>query len=108
MQRNETDILWQRLLDEEKQHLSTLPPAELLALEYCTSKTIDGEIQIQYSLWHENPDEWCGLEFHSFILLAERKLPPFGIFYRKYLAGFSLDSTGMVIPISDETLYKYD
>ncbi len=67
-----------------------------------------GATQIKYGVWHQNPDEWHCLKLYSFILLAARKLPPFNFMSRKYLAGFSLDGTGAVIPIADDILYSYD
>jgi hypothetical protein len=43
---------------------------------------------------------------HSFVIQATRDV--FFGFYNNYLAGFSLDENGRVVPISDDVLYSYD
>lgn len=55
---NEIDILWQSLLDEEKVRWSALPAEELRAMEHFTLHIVQRDrTQIEYSVWHENPDE---------------------------------------------------
>ena len=106
---NETDNLWQRLLDDEKNRLSTFSVKELLTMEDDSRhKLKSGETEIEYFIIHEKPDDFLGIENHSFILCAERKLLPIGVLYRRYYSGFSLDDTGTVIPLPDDAIGRYD
>ncbi len=103
---NSKDALYQSAIDEEKLRLMALPTEELLALESLSWDTVQrGNVSIHYGLWHESPG-YRGEDVHSFILQASRKV--FLIFYRNYLAGFSINEGGEVIPISDSTLFSYD
>lgn len=103
-----TDELWQRLLDEACAHWSARPTDELKALPQITyHKAKSGTDEIEYALWHVNPQEdWCFEQLHSFILQTHRNL--FLFVCRNYLAGFSLDENGTVISIADDVLMRYD
>ena len=104
---NATDITWQRLLDEACARWSALSADELRDLpQFAAHKTQSGDDEIEYALWHENPAEWPGLQVHSFVLQANRKLGV--MFTRNYLAGFALDQSGVIVSISDEVLSHYD
>ncbi len=131
MSMNAKDILWQKLINEEKQRLSSRPAEELISMDFFTSKIIQGgKTIIEYGIWHEvhsedvkysSAEEACTLSAqldrkfgirrpqritHSFILKASRNV--FLGLYTNYFAGFSLDDEGKVIPISDDVLYAYD
>lgn len=125
------DSLWQKLLDEEKQRLSNYPADKLIAIESGTVGVIqNGKTTIEYVIWHQIHSEDVGYSSadeannlstrldrkfgvrrpqrvtHSFVLQATRNI--FLGVYTNYLAGFSLDESGKVIPISDEVLYAHD
>jgi hypothetical protein len=127
---NKKDALWQSLLDEEKRRLSFLSTGELLAMESYTSRKIkNGGTTIECGIWHviesedvEYDTKEESLTFsaqldkkfrirrpqkgvHSFVLQTRRNL---FLGYRNYLAGFSLDSAGKVVSISDEVLAAHD
>lgn len=100
------DVLWQNFIDQEKSRLMNLPTEELFALDFFTTVFVDSPNEVtSYGLWHETP-KFRNSEVHSYILMAERKLFLFS--YRKYLAGFALDNTGTILPLSDDVLYCYD
>jgi hypothetical protein len=106
----QTDVLWQNLLDKESRRLASLPVADLIDLATPPISLKNGvirneKITIEYCIWLETPDI-RSQAVHSVILMAQRKLCV-GL-YRKYLAGFSVDTEGRAIPISEETLYSYD
>lgn len=101
---NETDDLWQRAIDEECARWSARPAHELTNLPPCAKHEIGAEA-IKYVLWHENPENSRDLEFHSFILQANRKST---LYTKNYLAGFALDENGAVVPIDDDILARYD
>ena len=105
---NATDVLWQRLLDQACASWSARSADELQALPQLTEhKVRSGNDEIEYALWHVNPEEdWCFDEQHSFVLHTNRRL--FLSVVRNYLAGFSLGENGAVIPIADEILERYD
>ena len=104
---NKKDILWQKLLDAEKSRLTSLAPEELMAMGNFTScRILHGEMAIDYGFWHETPDYRPGTNIHSFVLQAKRKL--FLGTHKNYLAGFSIDTNGKIIPIADEVLSSYD
>lgn len=115
---NKKDILWQNLLDEEKRRLSSLPPEDLRSMKSFTASVIKkDETTIQYGIWHEIhkehaerdtrtlsaqldqalkiPETQCVT--HTFVLQASRNI--FLGLHRKYLAGFSIDNTGKIIPV---------
>ena len=102
-----TDELWQRLLEQEKIRLSAIPLPELTALvNLSDTGAISGEgLTIRYCILLEKPD-FRDDQVHSFILMAQRKI--FSGLYRKYLAGFSVDSEGNIFSIADKTLYSHD
>ena len=125
------DNLWQKLLDEEKQRLSTYSADKLIAIESGKTRIIkNGNTTIEYVIWHQVHSEDVDYSStdkantlsaqldrkfdvrrpqrvtHSFVLQATRNIL-FG-FYTNYLAGFSLDESGKVAPISDDVLYSYD
>ena len=104
---NAIDILWQHLLDEACENWKTRPADELRTLAQFTShKFKSGTDEIEYALWHENPSQSPDQKSHSFVLQTGRKL---GLFSnRNYLAGFSLDESGAIIPIADEIIAHYD
>ena len=102
----EVDALWQNFIEQEKLRLMDLPAEELFALDFFTDQCVDHPKEVtSYGLWHETP-EFRNSKVHSFILKATRKL--FLCFYRNYLAGFALNESGTVLPISDDVLYSYD
>ena len=104
---NSIDALWHRLLDEECARWSARPSNELKDLPQLTQhKVRSGTDEVEYALWHENPGNWRGLELHSFVLQANRKLGL--ILRRNYFAGFSLDENGAIIPIPDDFIAPYD
>jgi hypothetical protein len=106
---DETDTLWQSILDEEKNRLSTLPVKELLTCEDDSlHKLRSGKTEIEYFLIHEKPDDYPGIKNHSFILCATRKLLPIVGIYRRYYSGFSIDDAGTVIPLPDDAISRYD
>lgn len=127
---SEKDALWRKLLDEEKQHMLSLPVEELITMKPFTPSAIkkDG-LTIAYGIWHEihsEDIEVCAEEAqklsthidrsfriprpqrmsHTFVLQASRNI--FLGLYRKYHTGFSVDSTGKIGPVSDDTFAVYD
>lgn len=106
---SKTDNLWQRVVEQEKAHLSRLTAEELKAMEFFVLQTVQiGRSQIEVGLWHEEPNHRTNFKFHVFVLMAERQLLPLMPIYRKYLDGFMLDSDGAVVPIPDDILLAYD
>lgn len=106
----ETDVLWQNLPDEERARLAALPIADAIdmatpPISFKNGMIRNEKITIEYGLWLETPDIRSQAA-QSVILMAQRRLW-FGV-YRKYLAGFAIDTEGRIVPISDETLYSYD
>ncbi len=82
--------------------------AELKALPQITYHRIrSANDEVEYALWHENPEEDWGIEErHCFVLQTNRRL--FLCVCRNYLAGFSLDEDDAIVPITDEVLSRYD
>ena len=104
---NSIDELWRSLIEEECARWEARPSSELKNLPPCTEhKTSSGMDEIKYVLWHENPEKWPNLKSHSFVLQANRKSTL--LFYKNYLAGFALDENGIVIPIADDVMTRYD
>lgn len=104
---NSIDELWQRLIDEACARWRARPTDELKALPQCTQhKARSNTDEVEYVLWHDNPEEGHNVEFHSFVLQANRNLGL--IFRRNYFAGFALDENGAVIPIADDVISRYD
>ncbi len=127
---SDKDVLWRKLLGEEKQRLLSQPVEELLAMKPFTPSVIkkDG-LTIEFGIWHEIHSEdiaVCAEEAHklsthldrsfriprpqrvshTFVLQASRTI--FRGLYRKYHAGFSIDSLVKIAPVSDDTFAAYD
>ena len=104
---NSTDDLWQSLLAEACAAWQALPTGELKALpQFALHKARGNTDEIEYALWHENPQRLPAPQLHSFVLQATRKLGV--MFSRNYLAGFAIDENGAIIPITDDVLAHYD